>query len=247
MLSVALCFAAVTASGALTAHEDTSAKRIAAIFRRMGLSHLAVADNTNKLVGIITRRHLIKPPSAATPALMARRMSLAVAPAESDLAVDEPDEMSLADLVQAEQAMDAPPLEQQAIASAAQNAQTRRAARRQGSILMASSYAPIVRFDDEEDDTGMSPPQDDVLDEDGDSMSHTGGVAGDEEDPELGNTGGSTRSVSSLYDAPAAGNRVSFQSPGMRAGNRSRTSSESNGSANKPSSLQRLNHYTKQI
>jgi len=52
-------------AGALSGHEETSAKRIAAIFRRLGISHLGVCDEHNKLVGVITRRHLIKPPPRA--------------------------------------------------------------------------------------------------------------------------------------------------------------------------------------
>ena len=46
-------------TGVFTVHEETSTKRIHAMFRRIGLSHLCVLDHQHQLTGIITRRSLI--------------------------------------------------------------------------------------------------------------------------------------------------------------------------------------------
>ena len=46
-------------TGVFTVHEETSTKRVHAMFRRIGLSHLPVIDHQHQLTGIITRRSLI--------------------------------------------------------------------------------------------------------------------------------------------------------------------------------------------
>ena len=46
-------------TGVFTVQQETSAKRIHAMFRRIGLSHLCVIDHHHALAGIITRRSLI--------------------------------------------------------------------------------------------------------------------------------------------------------------------------------------------
>jgi hypothetical protein len=51
-------------AGCITARPLTPAKRLAALFRRVGLSHLAITDKDNKFLGLITRRSLIVPPTA---------------------------------------------------------------------------------------------------------------------------------------------------------------------------------------
>jgi hypothetical protein len=56
-------------AGCMTARAQTPAKRLAALFRRVGLSHLCITDKNNRFVGLITRRSLITPPM--TPAAMA--------------------------------------------------------------------------------------------------------------------------------------------------------------------------------
>jgi len=55
--------------GCLTARPDTPAKRLAILFRRVGLSHLCITDKNNVFQGLITRRALITPHTgaAATP------------------------------------------------------------------------------------------------------------------------------------------------------------------------------------
>lgn len=52
-------------SGVLAVHEQTSSKRCAALFRKLGVSHLMVTDVRHKLVGVITRRNLIAAPEKA--------------------------------------------------------------------------------------------------------------------------------------------------------------------------------------
>jgi hypothetical protein len=58
-------------SGCLTARPATPAKRLAALFRRVGLSHLCITDKNNVFQGLITRRVLIYPPSALAAAAAA--------------------------------------------------------------------------------------------------------------------------------------------------------------------------------
>lgn len=52
-----------TDQGSLTAHAETSVKRVAALFRRCGISHLCVTSIDNRLLGVITRRHLLGTPA----------------------------------------------------------------------------------------------------------------------------------------------------------------------------------------
>jgi hypothetical protein len=131
----------------LTAHEETSAKRIAAIFRRLGISHLGVSDANNKLVGVITRRHLIKPPAAlpSTPHLAPQR-GVEELLAADDLQASPEAVMELqrydAALQLETSAME--PLEDNQRAAAA-------ASHRRGASLLGAEDAPAVRFDDEED------------------------------------------------------------------------------------------------
>lgn len=54
-------------AGAVTARAETPAKRLAALFRRVGLSHVCVCDKHNRFLGLITRRHLITPPAHLMP------------------------------------------------------------------------------------------------------------------------------------------------------------------------------------
>ena len=51
--------------GAVTAHLTTPTKRIAALFRRVGVSHLCVTDHHNIFYGIITRRNLVTVPGSS--------------------------------------------------------------------------------------------------------------------------------------------------------------------------------------
>lgn len=142
-------------SGALTAHEETSAKRIAAIFRRVGISHLGVSDANNKLVGVITRRHLIKPPSAIAATLVPQR-SVQQLLADADLRASPEAVLDL-------QAYDANYEFEQSAMDHLGSAQTRAAlARRSNSIL---GDDPAVRFDDEEDPAEVDAPEDDEGDE----------------------------------------------------------------------------------
>lgn len=55
-------------AGCMTARPQTPAKRLAALFRRVGLSHLCITDKNNVFRGLITRRSLITPPGTAQPA-----------------------------------------------------------------------------------------------------------------------------------------------------------------------------------
>jgi hypothetical protein len=55
-------------AGCMTARPQTPAKRLAALFRRVGLSHLCITDKNNIFRGLITRRSLITPPGAPPPA-----------------------------------------------------------------------------------------------------------------------------------------------------------------------------------
>jgi hypothetical protein len=126
-------------SGALTAHEETSAKRIAAIFRRLGISHLGVSDESNTLVGVITRRHLIKPP-VSVPLVSVRSARHVLSPSP-EVAVD---------LSYATEAT----LESSAMDSIALVQRRSVMQRRTNSILMG--VEPAVRFDDEEDETDRS-------------------------------------------------------------------------------------------
>jgi hypothetical protein len=52
-------------AGCMTARPQTPAKRLAALFRRVGLSHLCITDKDNVFRGLVTRRSLITPPGAA--------------------------------------------------------------------------------------------------------------------------------------------------------------------------------------
>lgn len=52
-------------AGCMTARPQTPAKRLAALFRRVGLSHLCITDKDNIFCGLITRRSLITPPGVA--------------------------------------------------------------------------------------------------------------------------------------------------------------------------------------
>ena len=163
----------VRVSGALTAHEETSAKRIAAIFRRVGISHLAVSDANNKLVGVITRRHLIKPPPAIT-ATLAPQKSVQQLLADADLRASPEAVLDL-------QAYDASTEFEQSAMDHLGSAQTRAAlARRSNSIL---GDDPAVRFDDEEDPAEVDAPEDDEDDHspagvDGGRGGDDGGIAG---------------------------------------------------------------------
>jgi hypothetical protein len=49
-------------AGCMTARLATPATRLAALFRRVGLSHLCITDKNNVFQGLITRRSLITPP-----------------------------------------------------------------------------------------------------------------------------------------------------------------------------------------
>lgn len=153
--------------GALTAHEETSAKRIAAIFRRVGISHLGVSDANNKLVGVITRRHLIKPPPAIAATMVPQR-SVQQLLAEADLRASPEAVLDL-------QAYDASYEFEQSAMDHLGSAQTRAAlARRSNSIL---GDDPAVRFDDEEDPPAeVDAPEDD----DEPSGGSAGGNAGED-------------------------------------------------------------------
>ena len=59
-------------AGCMTARPATPAKTLAALFRRVGLSHLCITDKDNKFQGLITRRTLITPPATATAAAAAQ-------------------------------------------------------------------------------------------------------------------------------------------------------------------------------
>lgn len=52
--------------GATYAHEDTHARRLHALFRRLGVSHIPVVDRDHRLLGVLTRRNLLSPPGAAS-------------------------------------------------------------------------------------------------------------------------------------------------------------------------------------
>lgn len=52
-------------AGCMTARPQTPAKRLAALFRRVGLSHLCITDKDNIFRGLVTRRSLITPPGTA--------------------------------------------------------------------------------------------------------------------------------------------------------------------------------------
>ena len=181
-------------AGALTAHEETSAKRVAAIFRRVGISHLGVSDANNKLVGIITRRHLIKPPAtlpvlpssaaggagsggaAGVHMLSSAQHSVAQLLASGDVHAS-PD--AVLDLQEYDAAQDFEQsamdqniaLQQSRAAAAAAAAQSSRLTRR-NSLLGGAE--PAVRFDDEEDEAPSEAgdfviaqePQDEDEDED---------------------------------------------------------------------------------
>jgi hypothetical protein len=54
-------------AGCMTARPATPAKRLAALFRRVGLSHLCITDKNNVFQGLITRRALITPPAHLMP------------------------------------------------------------------------------------------------------------------------------------------------------------------------------------
>ena len=54
-------------AGCMTARPLTPAKRLAAVFRRVGLSHLCITDKNNIFQGLITRRSLITPPPHLMP------------------------------------------------------------------------------------------------------------------------------------------------------------------------------------
>jgi len=59
-------------AGCMTARPATPAKRLAALFRRVGLSHLCITDKNNVFQGLITRRALIAPPAALAAAAAAQ-------------------------------------------------------------------------------------------------------------------------------------------------------------------------------
>lgn len=58
-------FAPYMDAGCMTARPQTPAKRLAALFRRVGLSHLCITDKDNIFRGLITRRSLITVQQAA--------------------------------------------------------------------------------------------------------------------------------------------------------------------------------------
>jgi chloride channel 7 len=49
--------------GCMSARPLTPAKRLAVLFRRVGLSHLTITDKNHSFLGLITRRQLITPPN----------------------------------------------------------------------------------------------------------------------------------------------------------------------------------------
>ena len=168
-------------AGTLTAHEETSAKRIAAIFRRLGISHLGVSDANIRLVGIITRRHLIKPPAALPPAPMVpvQRSSgddLDASP-ETVLELAAYDEALHAEHGSSE--IDSMQLNQMSAARF----------RRSNSIL---GDDPAVRFDDDED----YPEDDEQAFDEGDGADDNNAQLYDVDAPEddINNTGASSRS-----------------------------------------------------
>lgn len=60
-----ILFGSYMDAGCMTARPQTPAKRLAALFRRVGLSHLCITDENNVFVGMITRRSLITVQQAA--------------------------------------------------------------------------------------------------------------------------------------------------------------------------------------
>lgn len=55
----------LTDRGALTIRSALHARRVATLFRRVGCSHLAVTDQQNRIVGMVTRRDLLEPKTTA--------------------------------------------------------------------------------------------------------------------------------------------------------------------------------------
>jgi CBS domain-containing protein len=247
-------------AGALTAHEDTSAKRIAAIFRRLGISHLGVADHTNKLVGVITRRHLIKAPAVLPPNTphMAPQQAVQQLLEKEDLDAS-PD--AVLDLASYDPAL---ALEAEAMRPLGVNqsraARAARSSRRSQSIFAGDYPDPAVRFDDEEDalplpsaeapgvlspDSNQDGEGDD--DEDGGAIDITldHGGSGEQQqldaeapDDDLNNTGAAGGNGGGDDLANTGGNSAGASRGG--AGPTPRTKA-------KQSSLSRLNNYTRQV
>lgn len=84
-----------TDTGVISVQETTSNKRVHAIFRKIGPTHLPVIDTKHKLKGIITRRCLLNPPNPSQPRfeepvdepIPTGSATIIVHPADSDLAV----------------------------------------------------------------------------------------------------------------------------------------------------------------
>lgn len=171
-------------AGTLTAHEETSAKRIAAIFRRLGISHLGVSDANNRLVGVITRRHLIKPPAALPPAPM-----VPVQRSGGDDLDASPE--TVLELAAYDEALHAE--QQPSEVDSMQLNQTLAARFRRSNSILGDD--PAVRFDDDEDF-----PEDDAHafgdDDDGDNDAQLYDVDAPDDDS-INNTGASARSVRS--------------------------------------------------
>ena len=62
MLTYLIALTPFVDKGAFSVNGAASAKRVHALFRRVGLSHLAVVDNNNVLIGVCTRRSLLQMP-----------------------------------------------------------------------------------------------------------------------------------------------------------------------------------------
>jgi chloride channel 7 len=228
-------------AGTLTAYEETSAKRIAAIFRRLGISHLGVADGTNKLVGVITRRHLIKPPVA----VVAPSLSPSTVPITGTSTIHAPDSVRAVTSILENDGLEPSPdtvfdlvhfnpsnaLESEAMTPLRANQyRASRASRRTQSIFNGED--PSVMFDDEEDAPVAGANAVDDVDEPYD-------------DDDMGG-GGGTSNQDQLYDAGdesiGGGEEESKQSSSTSAAHISVPII-----ARKQSSLSRLTQYTRQV
>jgi len=243
-------------AGALTAHEETSAKRIAAIFRRLGISHLGVADGSNKLVGIITRRHLIKPPAVLPPNTphLAPQQAVAQLLEKEDLEASPETVLDLASydpsLALEAEAMRPLGANQNRLARAARRGRTQ-------SIFAGGSDDPAVRFDDEEDAlpaTEAPGAQSLASPAEGDeSADAAAAAAAGVDDTAAFNAASASAAGQQQFDAEAPGDDDDINATGGSINVTGGSSGRAGGSGPTPrtkakqSSLMRLNNYTKQV